>query len=657
MRKIKLLSLLAAMVCATSMWAWSGSGTSGDPYLIASESDWNTLATNVNGGNSYRDKYFQLTVDITVSEMVGTSDHEFRGIFNGNGHTLTFNKGTSDEYFGEEYCAPFRYTWGATFKRLRVAGTIYTSQKFAAGMVGIANGNDNYFQSCQSSISIYSTKDGDGTHAGFMANNRGNSYFINCLFDGSFIGSSTSDWGGFIGWTANIYNAYFTNCLLDPSALTINSSGSANFSRGYNATFTNCYRNVYLSINADQGTATILSGNTVYNLNEYMWEYSGGKVIPIIHSYSNLPGNGTADDPYLITSTTDWNVFASYVNNGDDFSGIFIKLTSDIEVSEMVGTESNRFSGLFNGDGHTLTFTKGNSGSRYSAKFCAPFSCINGATFKSLHVTGTIFTSNQNAGMVGHAKGTNNFQRCRCSLTIDTSVSGDGTHGGFIANNNNGAVSNFTDCLFDGSFIGASTTNCGGFVGWTEGNQSSKAYFTNCLFDPAGINFSDKSGCKEFSRSRNTSDVTISNCYYKQTFSAPANIQGTDASSMSNDALLAALGKYWQISGGKVIPLTQALTLTGDGTEGSPYLIATTADWEKLAFNVTYGGKSYAGKYFRQTADITITSPVGSNECLFGGFFDGDGHVLHLNIQDVSSGTAPFRYTPTRPPKLILDSP
>lgn len=31
--------------------AWNGSGSSGDPYLIASPADWNTLASNVANGN------------------------------------------------------------------------------------------------------------------------------------------------------------------------------------------------------------------------------------------------------------------------------------------------------------------------------------------------------------------------------------------------------------------------------------------------------------------------------------------------------------------------------------------------------------------------------------------------------------------------------
>ena len=68
--------------------AWNGSGSSGDPYLIASTADWNTLASNVANGNTYSNTYFKLTADITVTTMVTAT---FSGTFDGGGHTLTFN--------------------------------------------------------------------------------------------------------------------------------------------------------------------------------------------------------------------------------------------------------------------------------------------------------------------------------------------------------------------------------------------------------------------------------------------------------------------------------------------------------------------------------------------------------------------------------------
>ena len=41
-----------------------------------------------------------------------------------------------------------------------------------------------------------------------------------------------------------------------------------------------------------------------------------------------ITGSGTADDPYLISSTEDWNTFANNVNNGTSYSGQTVKLNA-----------------------------------------------------------------------------------------------------------------------------------------------------------------------------------------------------------------------------------------------------------------------------------------------------------------------------------------
>ena len=633
MKQFKLFTLFMALACATNVWAqWSGSGTSSDPYLITSEADWNTLATNVNAGTSYSGKYFKLTADITVTEMVGTDSHRFSGIFIGDGHTLTFNKGTEGSRFSDAYCGAFRYINGATIKRLHVAGTIYTSNQFA-GMVGEANGT-NYIQNCRCSLTINSTKNGDGTHGGFIGINNGNTYFTNCLFDGSFVSTNTYAWGGFVGWTGSGH-VYFTNCLFNPTSVGL-TTDSKTFARynGSNADYTNSYYKQALG-NVDGGTNAGSMSNAVLKaaLGD-AWQISNDKVVPLMQLKA-LTGNGSTESPYLIASTTDWNDFAYNVNLGETYSGCYFKLTADITVSDMVGTDANRFSGIFNGDGHTLTFNKGTSGSRFNEEYCGPFRYISGATIKRLRVAGTIYTSSQKAAVIGYANGTNTIQLCRSSLVINSSKSGDGTHAGYIGVLD-GGTTYFTDCLFDGTFEGASTDSWGGFCGWARG----QAYFTNCLFAPASVNI-NTSGSATFSR--NPGNAHITNSFYKQTLGDEPG--GTNASSMTNEQLLAALGSGWQISGGKVVPIIQVQTLTGSGTAGSPYLIASTADWDKLSFNVTECNEPYSGKYFKLTADIAITSTIGTEACAFSGIFDGDGHVLHLNITDAGNqGTAPFRY-------------
>ena len=233
---MKKLFSLALLLCAAVQGTWAelpdfdgGDGSANHPYLISNATQWNQLSSDMAAGGDYNRKYFQLNADITVSTMIGTQGNMFDGNFDGNGHTLTLNYNS-----GEQYCAPFRYITGASFSNLTVKGTIYTSNKFAAGIAGEARGV-NAFSNCISNVAIYSTVSGDGTHGGFVANNQGGSTtFNNCAFTGAFTGSSTNSWGGFVGWTEsdNSASVRFNHCLFHPSNQYGNSSGSATFSRG-----------------------------------------------------------------------------------------------------------------------------------------------------------------------------------------------------------------------------------------------------------------------------------------------------------------------------------------------------------------------------------------------------------------------------------------
>ena len=91
-----------------------------------------------------------------------------------------------------------------------------------------------------------------------------------------------------------------------------------------------------------------------------------------------------------------------------------------------------------------------------------------------------------------------------------------------------------------------------------------------------------------------------------------------------------------------------AADFEGDGSATSPYLIASAADWNALADAVN-SGESYSGKYFKLTEDISVSTMIGKNShgggshIPFSGTFDGDGHILTVNINSSSThGAAPF---------------
>ena len=108
-------------------------------------------------------------------------------------------------------------------------------------------------------------------------------------------------------------------------------------------------------------------------------------------------GSGTASDPYLINDATAWRMLYTEVVMGNSFSGKFFRLTNDIDVEEQsVGLENKPFSGTFDGDGHTLTYSPGGQRDNefvLATDYCAPFVRLDGATIRHLNVTGAVYTS------------------------------------------------------------------------------------------------------------------------------------------------------------------------------------------------------------------------------------------------------------------------
>ncbi|MDY6437022.1 MAG: hypothetical protein SPK72_05570 [Bacteroidales bacterium] len=271
-----------------------------------------------------------------------------------------------------------------------------------------------------------------------------------------------------------------------------------------------------------------------------------------------ITGSGTADDPYLISSTEDWNTFANNVNNGTSYSGQTVKLNADISVTTMVGTWDNPFNGTFDGGGHTLNVTL-NSGNQYGYEDAyygvAPFRFTNGATIQFLVVTGIVTTSTRKyaAGLIGMTKGgTNTIMNCISSVEIFSTIAlygsdYDGTHGGFIGKASGTVI--IINSLFNGQLTTTSdnpTINCGGFVGWKDGTLS----ISNCLYAPNTTIPSGKTAVNvgaTFSRN----DVTPTNSYYTQTL---GTAQGTAVGSKTAAQLVADLGSAWRVSSGRAVP-------------------------------------------------------------------------------------------------------
>ena len=257
-------------------------------------------------------------------------------------------------------------------------------------------------------------------------------------------------------------------------------------------------------------------------------------------------GSGTPDDPYRISNADEWK----YWREGESltyFESYFI-LTNDIEVETMFagsgGTGGFLFLGIFDGKGHTLTFKMGSESAPYGSEYCAPFFYCNNATIRNLKVKGEIVTSKKFAsGIVARSRSVTIIQNCISSMTIKSTVDGDGTHGGFVANSDNPTI--ITDCIFNGQLLGRNTDSCGGLAGWCDtagGNDISY-----CIFDPQTVNVKDQESAT-FGRvwpqyyNSQTSTLNSNHNYYKTSFGE--HTQGIDARGWTDPKM------YDEIKGG-----------------------------------------------------------------------------------------------------------
>ena len=207
--------------------------TGTDEYTIKTANGWGWFCFAVNCGlapDGFSGKTVKLAANVSSSEMAGAITltgetpngvHPFKGTFDGQGYTLTFNHNAS-----EHYCAPFRYTDGATIRNLNVGGTITgNNYKDHGGLVGLANGNIT-IDNCRVSTQISTTYSGSAWHGGVIAEWKGSDVtctVTGCVYDGLIYNPSEADatsyCSGFIGlnYGTNMTIA-FTDCLYIPAA-------------------------------------------------------------------------------------------------------------------------------------------------------------------------------------------------------------------------------------------------------------------------------------------------------------------------------------------------------------------------------------------------------------------------------------------------------
>lgn len=185
--------------------------------------------------------------------------------------------------------------------------------------------------------------------------------------------------------------------------------------------------------------------------------------------YPSFSENGTIQ----ISTGAQLNIFAALVNDGN--TTLNAELTNDVSIGSsfvMIGNNSARYTGIFDGKGHTITADI----DKPEKDEVGIFGVVTDATICNLKATGNIVGHSQ-VGMIARSYGKTVIQNVESNL----SVLGYNNIGGFIGNAANGPQT-FKNCLFTGKaavdMTISGSSGAGGFVGWSAENTITAS---NCL--------------------------------------------------------------------------------------------------------------------------------------------------------------------------------
>ena len=491
-------------------------------FQINNTDDWATFTNNVKAS---RRQNVSLNIDVTITEKVGGT---FQGVFEGNGHTLTYNPTSTDGNL-----APFARMGNATVRNLHVAGAITSSGAGNGGLVETLNA-PIVVENCRVSISFNFTKSGDVTSGGFTGHIGYNEItFRNCVFDGSFTGYQANSIGGFVGYTHR--NVTVENCLFAPTAINTQFDGCETWARIHSP------------------------GNLISTNSHSTVEYSAA----------------TEHDGYfIINNAADWTTFVNKVEAAGGNSDVNAILNADITITAPAGY-NNIYRGTFDGNGHTL-----NANLSATTSDIAPFVKANRFTIKNLHVTGSISGQADVAGLVAysHKSSTdhNYIFNCRVSAAL-TGTKSESSVAGLIADNRYGTVT-ITNCLFDGSITSAN--RAASMVISTDGSTSVDIH--NCL---------EKGTYTDLYNFTYYCCFLLNTSWRDERYALPENNNWGYQSfmgehtigSMSAENLVTQLGvNNWRVENGEVVPLlyTRVYSVGGDvyGKPGNEVVTLLGAD-------------------------------------------------------------------------------
>lgn len=280
-------------------------------------------------------------------------------------------------------------------------------------------------------------------------------------------------------------------------------------------------------------------------------------------------GTGTKTDPYQIKTLSQLEKFSESVNNDDDYSNVYVKLTANIDMSDTYGSgksswvpigRSNSFDGIFDGGGFKIENMYIDAEWKNSKGF---FGYVGNGTIKNLGVSGTISRGAENiGGIVGWNQGV--VSNCYSEVA----VSGQEEIGGIVGYNR-GTVSK----CYNLGLICSGAQRCGGIVGEHYSGSISECY-NNSEISNGGAYCGGIVGYVDYG--------TVQNSYNAKPVSGDGNYVGGIAGYVVNGSIIGCYNKAEATVTGKQADNGGIVGYADEGTISNCYNAA--------AVKGTYGG-------------------------------------------------------------------
>ncbi len=390
---------------------WAGSGTANDPYIIMDSYQLNLLSKLVWAGNYYENKYFKLGANITYSSStswsstssftsnftsIGGWGHSFRGIFDGDGHSISgiriYKSGSSTD---DECQGLFGYASSATIKNLVLYNANIVGYKQVGGITG--SHSSGTIQDCY----VYNTRaKASDTQCGIIRGS-GSATVTRGYYKDCMVGSNTGQHNIVKLTLTNDATVTRTPVTTVNSTLTTYSDGATISGEEYyspDATITLGYSGSVPSGSFVKYTASTSTGDITFtNIDGNVLTMPDADVIvsaAILPEVTYLDANGDAhqcSDYTIITSST------SDVELGASGKTHWYVVSSDATINAMLKF-TDATANLILCNGATLNVNRTNSGTAVVAQGLNIFGQTNG--------NGTLnVTASNGSGLSSHDLG------------------------------------------------------------------------------------------------------------------------------------------------------------------------------------------------------------------------------------------------------------